>query len=89
MKFEGLRPFLGRYLNSWVILGIDLTVSFIASVVALALISLSDRTLLASVSLPIVWLGSSVVVSAISFYLTGTYRSVIRHTTLRWCPRNC
>lgn len=83
MKFEGLRPFLGRYLNSWVILGIDLTVSFIASVVALALISLSDRTLLASVSLPIVWLGSSVVVSAISFYLTGTYRSVIRHTTLR------
>ena len=83
MKLEGLKPFLVRYLNSWVILCIDLTVSFIASALALAMISLLDKSLFASVSLPVVWLGGSVVVSALSFYLMHTYRSVIRHTTLR------
>lgn len=83
MKFNGLKPFVGRYLNSWVILCIDLTVSFVASAVALALVSLFDKGLFSSVSLPLVWLGSSVVVSAFSFFLTQTYRSVIRHTTLR------
>ena len=83
MKFNGLKPFVGRYLNSWVILCIDLTVSFVASAVALALVSLFDKGLFSSVSLPLVWLGSSVVVSAFSFFLTQTYHSVIRHTTLR------
>lgn len=83
MKFESLRPFLARYLNSWAILCIDLAVSFIASAIALALFSLHDKNLFVSASLPIVWLGGSVVVSAISFYLLHTYRIVIRHTTLR------
>lgn len=83
MKFESLRPFLARYLNSWAILCIDLTVSFIASAIALALFSLHDKDMFVSVSLPIVWLGGSVAVSAISFYLLHTYRIVIRHTTLR------
>ncbi|MCM1505191.1 MAG: polysaccharide biosynthesis protein [Muribaculum sp.] len=83
MKFEGLKPFLVRYLSSWVILCIDLTVSFVASAVALAMVSLFDRGLFASVSLPLVWLVCTVLASALSFYLMRTYRSVIRHTTLR------
>lgn len=83
IRFEGLKTFLVRYLNSWVVLCIDLTVSFIASAIALGLLSLFDKNLVSTISLPLFWLCSAVVVSGLSFYVLHTYRSVIRHTTLR------
>ena len=72
---------LERYLNTRLILAIDLAVSGLASLCALVSVKLllhlniSDYTLL--------WLCCSVVYSFVTFYLLKTYHSVIRHSTLR------
>ena len=72
---------LERYLNTRLILAIDLAVSGLASLCALVSVKLllhlniSDYTLL--------WLCCSVVYSIVTFYLLKTYHSVIRHSTLR------
>ena len=80
----GLDKYLSsRYFSSWVILGIDTVVSVFSTLVACLLV----RGLL---SLPIdmswhgLWLlvGSGVC-SVASFVLFRTFRTIIRHTTLR------
>ena len=74
---------LDRFFNSKLVLAIDLFVSFSASVCTLVFVRflLSDNDLTASFGLT--WLGLSFVLSFAYFYAFKTYRTIIRHSTLR------
>ncbi len=74
---------LDRYLNAYVILGLDLVVSVGSSLVALFL-----ATLFFAVGTPAssgvgLWLGGSALFSLLFFVLLRTHKSIIRHSTLR------
>jgi len=73
-----------RYLNSGVVLAIDLATSTLASIAALMLvvISLLHRGQLPVSSLAVCWTVSALILSMISFYGFKTYRAVIRHSSL-------
>lgn len=89
MKKQGLRQFLTRYLSSWVVLGIDLSVAVGASALSLSVVSLWHHTLFASVSLPLPWVMSSLLSSLAGLWICRVHRSVIRHSTLRDAGRLC
>mgnify|MGYP003390732113 CR=1 FL=1 len=74
---------LERYVNAKFILGIDLIVSFVASLFSLAFIQLiiTPSKLFSEFSL--FWLLSTIVACAIWFAAFNTYHTVIRHSTLR------
>ena len=74
---------LDRFFNSKLILAIDLFVSFSASVCTLMFVRLllSDEGLTTSFFLT--WLGLSFVLSLVFFIIFKTYRTIIRHTTLK------
>ena len=74
---------LERYLNSRLILAIDLVVSGVASLCALVLVRLLLPPLSNISKFALLWIGCAVVYSFIAFFLLKTYRSVIRHSTLR------
>lgn len=74
---------LERYLNSRLILAIDLVVSGVASLCALVLVRLLLPPLSNISKFALLWIGCAVVYSFITFFLLKTYRSVIRHSTLR------
>lgn len=82
MIYGGLKRFLTRYLNSWAVLGIDVLVSTSASAIAIGIVSLWQRQLFTSATLPIVWLLSATLAALAGFLGLRTYRNVIRHTTL-------
>lgn len=74
---------LERYLNSRLILAIDLVVSGVASLCALVLVRLLLPPLSNISKFALLWIGCAVVYSFITFFQLKTYRSVIRHSTLR------
>ena len=78
---------LSRYLDGKLVFAIDLFVSVAASMGALVMFML----LLYGVDLPlratIYWLAVGAVASVIMFYALKTYRSIIRHSTLREVSR--
>ena len=78
---------LSRYLDGKLVFAIDLFVSVAASMGALVMFML----LLYGVDLPlratIYWLAVGAVASVIMFYTLKTYRSIIRHSTLREVSR--
>ena len=78
---------LSRYLDGKLVFAIDLFVSVAASMGALVMFML----LLYGVDLPlratIYWLSVGAVASVIMFYTLKTYRSIIRHSTLREVSR--
>ena len=74
---------LERYLNSRLILAIDLVVSGVASLCALVLVRLLLPPLSNISKFALLWIGCAGVYSFITFFLLKTYRSVIRHSTLR------
>ena len=78
MKFH-----LDRFFNSKLILAIDLLVSFSASVCTLMFVRLllSDEGLTTSFFLT--WLALSFILSLVFFIVFKTYRTIIRHTTLK------
>ena len=80
---------LDRFFNSKLILGMDLLVSFSASVCTL----IFERVLIADVGLTNVfilsWLALSFVFSFIFFILLKTYRTIVRHTTLKEFAKIC
>ena len=80
---------LDRFFNSKLILAIDLIVSFSASVCTLIFVRhlLSDYGLTAAFCLT--WLGLSLVLSLAFFYAFKTYRTIIRHSTLKEFARIC
>lgn len=73
---------LERYFSSKLILCIDLAISVMASSVALIIVHLlfGDDV---SNRFALVWLGGATVFSLLMYYALKTYRSVIRHSTLR------
>ena len=79
---------LERYLNSRLILAIDLVVSGVASLCALVLVRLLLPPLSNISKFALLWIGCAVVYSFITFFLLKTYRSVIRHSTWvkMWVP---
>ena len=70
------------YLSAVAILAIDLLVSLFASVSSLLIINYLFAPIVSNTAL-CVWLAMSILFSGISFYLLRTFRSVIRHSTLR------
>ena len=80
---------LDRFFNSKLILGMDLLVSFSASVCTL----IFERVLIADVGLTngfiLSWLALSLVFSLIFFILLKTYRTIVRHTTLKEFAKIC
>lgn len=78
---------LERYFNAKFILGIDLIISFVASLFALAFLQLiiTPSKLFGEFSL--FWLLGTIVACAIWFAAFKTYHTVIRHSTLREAGR--
>ena len=66
---------LERYLNSRLILAIDLVVSGVASLCALVLVRLLLPPLSNISKFALLWIGCAVVYSFITFFLLKTYRS--------------
>ena len=94
MEFEIVEKFvnkfrLDRFFNSKLVLAIDLLVSFSASVCTLVFVRflLSGDGLTTGFALT--WLGLSFVLSLVFFLLLKTYRTIIRHSTLKEFAKIC
>ena len=74
---------LDRYLNAKLVLCIDLAISLASSIGALMLIKLLLPLPEGESFRAILWLGGSLLFSLLFFFLLKTYRSIIRHSTLR------
>lgn len=74
---------LDRYLSARLILAIDLIVSLFASLSALILVRMLFPPFMPALKLSVIWGTGSLLTSLLFFYLLKTYRSVIRHSTLR------
>lgn len=80
---------LDRFFNSKLILAIDLVCSVIASTVTLILMKEVLNSVIINTKFILVWLGLSLVVSALLFYTLKTYRTIIRHSTLKEFAKIC
>ena len=80
---------LDRFFNSKLVLAIDLLVSFSASVCTLVFMRflLSSDGLTAAFSMT--WLGLSLAFSLAFFLALKTYRTIIRHSTLKEFAKIC
>ena len=78
-----MRVYRGNYTNAWTIFTIDMLLSLAATVISILLFSfyISDRPRLAEFGW--VWLGISALASAVAFFCFRTFRSIIRHSSLR------
>ena len=74
---------LDRYLNAKLVLCIDLVISLAASIGALSLIELIMPLPQSEGIWALLWLGGSLLFSLLFFFLLKTYRSIIRHSSLR------
>ena len=83
------RLHLDRYFSSKLIMAIDLFVSLSASICSLMFIKMLLFRSLVTVDFIFVWMAASVVMSFVMFYWLKTYRSIIRHSTLREFARLC
>lgn len=78
---------LERYFNAKFILGIDLIISFVASLFALNFLQLIVASSRMGGDFSIFWLLASVVVCGVWFIVFNTYHTIIRHSTLREVAR--
>lgn len=80
---------LDRFFSTKLILAIDLFVSFSASVCTLIFV----RVLISGYGLTdgfiLTWLGLSLILSFVFFYILKTYRTIIRHSTLKEFAKIC
>ncbi len=81
-------PFINRlldnkYLNSWIVLVVDLIVSVGSSFIALFMAGLLFPPRVADSSSLVMWIVGSVFFSLLFFYLLSTYKAIIRYSTLR------
>ena len=74
---------LDRYLSSRLILLLDLVISGAASLCSLILLRLGYRSGTAFDRTLLLWTVGSVIASLLFFHALHTYRSIIRHSTLR------
>lgn len=77
------------YLRSTFILGIDMMMSLVASVVVIFFADILDLGGTGDVRFTLVWLISSFVGSLLGFVLTRSYQGIIRHSTLRELSTLC
>lgn len=61
----------------------DILLATMGSILSLGLISIWNKDLFSSTSLPLTWVTGAVVASTISFYFCRTYLAIIRHASLR------
>lgn len=80
---------LDRYFSSKLILAIDLFVSLSASICSLMFIKMLLFKSLVTIDFIFVWLAASLVMSFVMFFWLKTYRSIIRHSTLREFAKLC
>ena len=80
---------LERYFSSKLILAIDLFASLSASICSLVFIKTLLFSSLVTGGVIAVWLVTSVVASFIFFWWLKTYRSIIRHSTLKEFSKLC
>ena len=78
---------LTRYLDARLVFVFDLLVSVASSMVALVMFMLLLHGVAMSSLTTLCWLGAAAVASGIMFYALKTYRSIIRHSTLREISR--
>ena len=84
MKIKlNLKSLADNYLSSMMVMGIDMVMSLLASLLALLLVSTMLHGQINSSLLTITWIALSLVLSAICFYFIRTFRVIIRHSTLR------
>lgn len=83
MTFRNIHSLLDRYLSKWAILTMDVLIATMASLISLGVVSLWNKTMFSSVSLPLSWGLGAACISALSFLLWRTYLCIIRHTSIR------
>ena len=71
-----------RYLSPWLILAIDVFCSVLASACTLLMFVLIGK-MRPEMAFSLTWLGVSLVLSLVCFRVFSTYRTIIRHSTLR------
>ena len=83
------RLHLDRFFSSKLILAIDMCVSLAASVCSLIFVKLLLFRALVPTLFMFVWMAASLLMSFFAFYALKTYRSIVRHSTLREFARLC
>ena len=71
-----------RYLSPWLILAIDVFCSVLASFSTLLMFVLIGK-MRPEMNFSLVWVGVSLLISLLCFRVFSTYRTIIRHSTLR------
>lgn len=90
MLLNGLKNLnYNRFLKTWIILCLDVILSFFASILALFLIAVMLPNFEFGNKLALIWLGGSIISSFIVFRVSKTYRAIIRYSTLRELGRIC
>ena len=74
---------LDRFFSSKLILAIDLLVSLSASICTLIFVRVMLSSYALTTSFFLSWLGLSVLFSFVYFFILKTYRTIIRHSTLK------
>ena len=74
---------LDRFFSSKLILAIDLFVSLSASICTLIFVRIMLSSYALTTSFFLTWLGLSLLFSFVYFYALKTYRTIIRHSTLK------
>lgn len=80
---------MGQYLRSTIVLAIDVIVSLMASVCILLFCNIISRGPELYRPLVMTWISGALVASCIAFYITRSYRSVIRYSTLHELGKIC
>jgi len=80
---------LDRFFSSKLILAIDLLVSLSASICTLIFVKVMLSSYALTTTFFLTWLGLSVLFSSLYFYLLKTYRTIIRHSTLKEFAKIC
>ena len=74
---------LDRFFSSKLILAIDLFVSLSASICTLIFVKVMLSSYALTTSFFLTWLGLSLLFSFVYFFVLKTYRTIIRHSTLK------
>ena len=74
---------LDRFFNSKLVLAIDLFVSLSASICTLIFVKVMLSSVGLTVPFIMTWLGLSLGFSLLYFFVFKTYRTIIRHSTLK------
>lgn len=90
MLLKGLKKLeCSKFLKAWIILCLDVILSFFASLFALLLIAVMLPDFEFGNKLVLIWLLGSAISSIVVFRISKTYRAIIRYSTLRELGRIC